>query len=163
MSHFAQFPGFEPDAKANFEDEFERLACSQDWVPGIQEYRRERTKAIGSELKYWYFSQQAECDTEDSSDDRSSGVDEDGEVKNDTEPSEDDEDERENRRKKLTREEIDLRGFHALCCEVGIEPRETSLECERVFKSTLVNIVDLIDTRRTQKCGMTSKPLGLTH
>ncbi|KAK9425614.1 putative Mitotic spindle checkpoint component mad2 [Seiridium unicorne] len=143
------FPALSQMPKQNFEDEFERLACSPDWVPGTQEYRRERTKAIGSELKYWYFSQQAECDTEDSSDDGSAGVDEDGEVKNDTEPSEDDEDERETRRKKLTREEIDLRGFHALCCEVGIEPRETRLECERILKSTLVNIVDLIDTRRT--------------
>ena len=51
----------------------------------------------------------------------------------------------------LTEEEMDLQGYHSLYREVGISPRDSIAECKKMLKSTLVNIVDLIDARRTQK------------
>ena len=44
--HFATFTNFTPDGAAPFNDEFARLASSQEWVPGSQEYTRERTVAM---------------------------------------------------------------------------------------------------------------------
>ncbi|KAK4110314.1 hypothetical protein N656DRAFT_838529 [Canariomyces notabilis] len=51
----------------------------------------------------------------------------------------------------LSEEEIRLRGYQALCQEVGINPSDSVAECKRCLKNTLVNIVDLIDARRTGK------------
>lgn len=158
-SHFAQFSGFVPDTKARFDDEFDRLASSQDWAPGTQEYRRERTKAIGSELKYWYFSQEV-ADSDDSNDD--SGDDaiglhksQDDDASEDSNVTPDSEGLQEKapkvKRKQLSQAEQDLLGFHALCREVGIEPRETRVECELALKSIWVNIVDFIDAQRTHE------------
>lgn len=58
QSHFATFPDFKPDDAALFDDEFARLALSQQWIPGSQEYTRERTIAMNQELKLHYFSSQ---------------------------------------------------------------------------------------------------------
>ena len=57
QSHFAKFKHFTPDDAASFDDEFARLASSQQWVPGSQEYTRQRTIAIREELELHYFSQ----------------------------------------------------------------------------------------------------------
>lgn len=122
QSHFATFADFTPDDDASFEDEFSRLASSQDWVPGSQEYTRERTIAMSQELKHHYFSSQPK---------REGG----GLEPISEEPT----------------EEQKLEGYRDLCGEVGIAPAETIPECRRLLKSKLVNIVDLIDARRTGK------------
>lgn len=46
-------------------------------------------------------------------------------------------------------EEQKLQGYQSLCHEIGIPPSDSLVECKRRLKSTLVNIVDLIDARRT--------------
>ncbi|KAK3896380.1 hypothetical protein C8A05DRAFT_20628 [Staphylotrichum tortipilum] len=119
QSHFAKFEHFTPDDAASFDDEFARLASSQQWVPGSQEYTRQRTIAIKEELELHYFSQQ-----------RLGNINEDEE---------------------LSGEEKTLQGYQALCREVGIDPSDSVAECRRYLKNTLVNIIDLIDARRTGK------------
>ncbi|KAH6845694.1 hypothetical protein B0I37DRAFT_380877 [Chaetomium sp. MPI-CAGE-AT-0009] len=60
-------------------------------------------------------------------------------------------DERE-KKEELTAEEMKrLRGYQALCRGIGIDPSNSIPECYRRLKDTLVNIVDLIDARRTGK------------
>ncbi|KAK4148506.1 hypothetical protein C8A00DRAFT_38921 [Chaetomidium leptoderma] len=114
QSHFAKFEHFTPNDAASFDDEFARLASSQQWVPGSQEYTRQRTIAMREELQLHYFSQPQQLDDVDE-------------------------------------EEITLQGYQALCHEVGIDPSDSVAECKRNLKNTLVNIVDLIDARRTGK------------
>ena len=120
QSHFAQFEHFTPDDAAPFDDEFARLASSQQWVPGSQEYTRQRTIAIREELELHYFSQPQQLD----------------------DIGEEEE---------LNEEEKSLQGYQALCREVGVDPSDSVVECKRTLKNTLVNIVDLIDARRTGK------------
>ncbi|OAA72248.1 hypothetical protein ISF_01321 [Cordyceps fumosorosea ARSEF 2679] len=112
QSHFAKFEDFTPDDAAPFEDEFARLAASQEWVPGSQEYKKERTIAMRAEIKSHFFSQEPLAP--------------------------------------IT-EEDELRGYQSLCEEVDLPPYDTTEECKRELKKTLVNIVDLIDTRRTNR------------
>ncbi|KAL0935458.1 uncharacterized protein CTRU02_210049 [Colletotrichum truncatum] len=57
QSHFAKFDNFTPNDDASFDDEFSRLASSQNWVPGSQVYTQERTIAMRQELQLHYFSQ----------------------------------------------------------------------------------------------------------
>ncbi|RFU77726.1 hypothetical protein TARUN_4505 [Trichoderma arundinaceum] len=117
QSHFDKFTNFTPNHSAPFDDEFARLALSQNWVPGSQNYTKERTIAMREELKTHYFSQsQAPDGTQE-------------------EPTEEDV----------------LRGYQDLCREVSIPPSDSTAECKRQLKKTLVNIVDLIDARRTDK------------
>lgn len=52
--------------------------------------------------------------------------------------------------RELTDEEK-LQGYQALCHEVGIPPSDSMVECKKQLKATLVNIVDLIDARRTSQ------------
>ncbi|KAK4249020.1 hypothetical protein C7999DRAFT_30551 [Corynascus novoguineensis] len=119
QSHFAKFEHFTPNEAASFDDEFARLASSQQWVPGSQEYTRQRTIAIKEELELHYFSQPQQLDDIDE--------------------------------EELSEEEKNLQGYQALCREVGIDPSDSIPECKRYLKNTLVNIVDLIDARRTGK------------
>ncbi|KAJ4307352.1 hypothetical protein N0V88_000736 [Collariella sp. IMI 366227] len=65
QSHFAKFEHFTPDDAASFDDEFDRLASSQQWVPGSQEYTRQRTIAMREELELHYFSQPQQLDNID--------------------------------------------------------------------------------------------------
>lgn len=116
QSHFDKFQNFTPSHDAPFDKEFARLALSQKWIPGSQEYTRERTIAMREELKMHYFSSQQLDSTQE-------------------EPTE---------------EEI-LQGYQDLCREVGIPPYDTAAECKYNLKRKLVNIVDLIDARRTNK------------
>lgn len=117
QSHFATFDNFTPNDDASFENEFARLASSQDWVPGSQEYTRERTIAMRHEVKLHYFSQSQTADDPD---------------------------------RELTHEEK-LAGYQDLCSEVGIPPSDSIDECKKQLKSTLVNIIDLIDARRMNR------------
>ncbi|KAL2015311.1 hypothetical protein VTK56DRAFT_5889 [Thermocarpiscus australiensis] len=119
QSHFAKFEHFIANDAASFDDEFARLASSQQWVPGTQEYTRQRTIAIKEELELHYFSQPPQLDDINE--------------------------------EELSAEEKTLKGYQALCREVGIDPSESIAECKRHLKNTLVNIVDLIDARRTGK------------
>lgn len=48
-------------------------------------------------------------------------------------------------------DEEKLKGYQTLCHEVGISPSDSIAECKKQLKNTLVNIVDLIDTRQTLK------------
>ncbi|KIL84594.1 hypothetical protein FAVG1_12120 [Fusarium avenaceum] len=57
QSHFAKFDNFTPNDNVSFDDEFARLASSQNWVPGSQLYTQERTIAMREELQLHYFSQ----------------------------------------------------------------------------------------------------------
>ncbi|EWZ27936.1 uncharacterized protein FOBCDRAFT_276310 [Fusarium oxysporum Fo47] len=61
-SHFAKFDNFTPKDDATFDDEFARLASSQNWVPGSQVYTQERTIAMREELQLHYFSQTKQPD-----------------------------------------------------------------------------------------------------
>lgn len=122
QSHFAKFDGFTPNDEASFDDEFARLASSQQWVPGSQEYTRQRTVAMREELELHYFSQQQPL----------GDIDEEG-------------------AEELSAEEKTLRGCQALCREVGLDPSDSVDECKILLKKTLVNIIDLIDARRTGK------------
>lgn len=118
QSHFTKFEHFTPNDAALFDDEFARLASSQQWVPGSQEYTRQRTIAIREELELHYFSQPQQLDDIN---------------------------------EELSAEGKTLQGYQALCHEVGIDPSDSVAECKRNLKNTLVNIVDLIDARRTGK------------
>ncbi|SPO01699.1 uncharacterized protein DNG_04372 [Cephalotrichum gorgonifer] len=48
-------------------------------------------------------------------------------------------------------EEQKLAGYQDLCREVGIPAMDSVDQCKKQLKNTLVNIVDLIDARRTKK------------
>lgn len=133
QSHFAKFEDFTPDDAAPFDDEFSRLASSQQWVPGSQEYTRQRTIAMREELALHFFSQPPPTTTTKLEDVDEENEDEDEDIK------------------EISAEEFALQGYQALCREVGIDdPSDDVAECKRALKSTLVNIVDLIDTRRTR-------------
>ena len=119
QSHFAKFEHFTPNDAASFDDEFARLASSQQWSLGSQEYTRERTIAMREELGRHYFSQPQQLDNINE--------------------------------EELSEEEKALKGYQALCHEVGIDPSDSVEECKGNLKKTLVNIVDLIDARRTGK------------
>lgn len=116
QSHFAKFEGFTPDNGASFENEFSRLASSQSWIPGSQQYTKERTIALREELKQHYFSHSNALDGSEGH-----------------------------------QEEDELRGYQDLCREVKIVPGNSVLDCKKALKGQLVNIVDLIDARRTGK------------
>lgn len=118
QSHFDTFTNFVPNPSAPFDEEFARLASSQNWVPGSQSYVQERTIAMRTELKLHYFSQ-SQSQSQDSE-------------------------------ASLTPEE-ELQGFQELCREIGIPPGATVWECKRELKMKWVNIIDLIDARRTLK------------
>lgn len=134
QSHFAKFEGFDPDDDAPFEDEFSRLASSQDWIPGSQQFVQERTIALREELTLHYFSHahaklEDICEAEDVS-----GAEDVFAQKLE---------------KGLTQEEIDMTGYQSLCKDVGIPVGDSIENCQRRLKATLVNIPDLINVRRT--------------
>jgi hypothetical protein len=145
QSHFAKFENFTPDDNASFDDEFARLASSQRWVSGSQEYIRQRTIAIKEELDLHYFSQQPQDESED------------GEEAEEEEGTPRPEERKPGSTRasrstqQLTNEELERKGYQDLCREVGIEPSESIAECKRLLKSKLVNIIDLIDARRNGK------------
>ena len=64
QSHFDNFENFAPNDGASFDNEFGRLASSQNWIPGSQQYTRQRTIAMRQELKLHYFSQSQDGNSE---------------------------------------------------------------------------------------------------
>ncbi|OAA75478.1 hypothetical protein LEL_07466 [Akanthomyces lecanii RCEF 1005] len=123
QSHFAQFEKFTPDDAAPFDDEFKRLAASQEWVPGSQQYTTERTIAMRAEIKTHYFSS-SQLPAASAQQHAASSI------------------------SAVVTEEDELMGYRALCDEVGLPCYDTIPECKRELKKTLVNIIDLIDVRR---------------
>ncbi|KAK8024141.1 hypothetical protein PG993_012207 [Apiospora rasikravindrae] len=137
-NHFAMVPDFRPDSSAPFDDEFERFASSQGIVPGSQEYRKQRTKAIKREFDVLYLSQPIKEEDEEK--------DEDEDNKDDNRDDMDIKDE------SLTRDELILRAFHNLCRHVNVEPGPTARDCELAFKRVgPINIVNFLDAERTGK------------
>ncbi|KAK1613524.1 hypothetical protein BDP81DRAFT_466777 [Colletotrichum phormii] len=118
QSHFATFDNFTPDDSASFDHEFARLASSQEWLPGSQQYTRERTIAMREELESHYFPSTPPI------------------INN-------------NKRTKRLIKEQQLKGYQDLCREISLPLGDSVDECKKSLKSTLVNIVDLIDARRT--------------
>lgn len=126
---------FQPDAKAKFSQEFDRLASSQGWARGSPRYKTERVTALSDQVWTHFFK--------DALEERDTG--------------------RPARREGFGRpaesgladpvreESRKLRGFQALCRAVGREPGGALEECKMILKGTLVNIVDLIDACRTGK------------
>jgi viroplasmin and RNaseH domain-containing protein len=121
-SHFAQYSGFEPESNTSFDEEFQRLAQSQDWIPNSQQYHEQRTLAISSKLQneYWEpalkYEQSSQLTPEQC---------------------------------KKQEDERKIRGYQSLLREINQAPRHTVEKCVDVLQSTLVNIVDLLDARRT--------------
>jgi len=159
QSHFAKFQSssFTPDDNLSFDSEFARLASSQEWKPGSQEYVRQRTIAIVEELHTHYFSQPSVAAIKEEPE-PSSSADEIQEITPQefhhsiqpqqqhtpfpVPPSAHD----------PSQIEIRRNGYQSLCREVGIVPPPGQIgECKRRLKAKLVNIVDLIDARRTGK------------
>lgn len=111
QSHFDKFKKFIADGSAPFEHEFARLASSQEWLPGSQQYITQRTIAMREELTSQYFPPTPLITNNN--------------------------------------KEQQLKGYQDLCREIGLPLGDSIDECKKSLKSTLVNIVDLIDARRT--------------
>lgn len=123
---------YKPDVKADFNQEFSRLASSQGWVPGTQQFKEERMTALSSQVWTHFFKDALK---EEDTEILASSVDY-------TDPTSSmlsfwDQDPR---RK--------LKGFQRMCRAVRREPGGTLEECKMILKGTLVNIVDLIDACR---------------
>ncbi|KAK5651343.1 hypothetical protein OQA88_12576 [Cercophora sp. LCS_1] len=153
QSHFSKYNNFVPNEDASFDEEFSRLASSQEWKPGSQEYTRQRTIAMREELEFFYFSQPL------------------ADIKEETPLPSDDEDgcvitsviklePKSSSTQKIKLEpglsqsqkvkmDPKLAGYQHLCREVGLEPSGDVEECRRRLKTVWVNIIDLIDARRT--------------
>lgn len=158
--HFSQFEGegFRPDPAASFSDEFGRLSSSQGWAPGSQRYNRERARALHNELRTHYFSSAPVAVKEE--EEEAEGDEKDGPLaavkKEDDDAAgplvaikEEEGDEDEDEELAAIKEQIlELEGFQDLCREIGKEPADTVGRCKRLLRATLVNIVDLIDSRR---------------
>ena len=152
--HFSKFENFTPDEAAPFQDEFNRLASSQYWVPGSQEYTRQRTIAMREELNRHYFppSQPLRQIKEEESSQplREIEGEEPSQPLRQIKEEESPQPSREIEEVELTPEEI-LNGYQTLCRQVGIPPAASTGECKKALKKNLVNIVDFIDAKRTGK------------
>lgn len=126
---------FKPDVKAEFSQEFDRLASSQGWMPGSQQYKTERVTALTSQVWTHFFK-----DALKEEDTKSLAISDD--LSNPTKSI-------------FPFRHLDplqkLRGFQAMCRAVGREPGGTLEQCKMILKGTLVNIIDLIDASRTNK------------
>ncbi|KAI0913247.1 hypothetical protein F4823DRAFT_578658 [Ustulina deusta] len=131
QSYFSQLPNFEPDADADFDDEFGRFASSQNIAPGSKAWRQKRTDVIRHEMVF-HYSQKVDSDDED-------------DIKDDI--KEEDKDhlglsgEEEERRRKL-------QILQNMCREAKIEPLDTIDGCVANLKGELINIVDYVNARR---------------
>ncbi|KAJ1328854.1 hypothetical protein MN608_05583 [Microdochium nivale] len=136
ISHFLKFEDFTPDEHAPFEHEFARLASSQEWAPGSQEYMRERTIAMREEITHSFFCLAAPSGT----DPLSIIAEDESEAAPSFMPTGDNE--------QLTDNQM-LRGYQLLCTTVGLTAPDSVAECKKALKTVLVNIVDLLNVRRT--------------
>ncbi|KAM3544961.1 hypothetical protein ARSEF1564_002132 [Beauveria bassiana] len=113
-----------PPAYQSHFTKFENFIPDNDAPFDKEFYTKERTIAMRAELKTHYFSSSQKIE----------------------EPPEEDA-----AADEMTEEATILEGYQALCGEVGLTRYDTTQECQRELKKTLVNIVDLIDARRTMK------------
>ncbi|POS70919.1 hypothetical protein DHEL01_v210690 [Diaporthe helianthi] len=134
--HFSLFKseGFEPDQKASFSDEWVRLSQSQGWERGTQRYMEQRASALRNEIQTHFFASQADQLPVVKEEEREGG------------PAMEAVSESHQQRNEAA---LELLGFQAMCRAVGRNPGETKVQCEMILKSTLINIVDLIDACRT--------------
>ncbi|KAK2616074.1 hypothetical protein N8I77_002783 [Diaporthe amygdali] len=136
--HFSQFQSdaFEPDGTASFGEEWARLSQSQGWTRGTQHYNEQRASALRNELQTHFFASSSRIlpiiKREEMEEE---GI----QVESLAEP------EHQRRHDAV----VELHGFQSMCEAVGKRPGDTVEECKSILKQTLVNIVDLIDARRT--------------
>lgn len=182
QSHFTKFNNFVPNDEASFDDEFSRLASSQEWKPGSQEYVRQRTIAMRDELEFLYFSQpdpldaikeeSSDCEEESRNTTPEPDPDSDGDcvivkvikvepkssasrttIKQESLPLVKQEPMPTPTPTYTQYEELTyhqkLQGFQQLCREVGLEAADDIGECKRRLRTLWVNIIDLIDAKRT--------------
>lgn len=119
--HFSQYSdsGFEPDPSADFLQEFDRLASSQGWEPSSQQYKEEKTTAMGKEMYHQIIEPAIAIAIA-----KEEGT-------------------------ELTKNDETLIGYQTLLQEVGKEPLDSINACFTELKNnTLVNIIDLINARR---------------
>ncbi|KKY30641.1 putative ribonuclease h [Diaporthe ampelina] len=134
--HFSQFTSqeFKPDVAASFGEEWARLSQSQGWTRGTKHYSEQRACALRNELQTHFFASSSGAlpaiKNEDSEE-------EDADVETLAESD--------HRRHEAA---VELHGFQSMCQAVRKSPGDTVGECKRILQQTLVNIVDLIDTRR---------------
>lgn len=135
--HFSQFTchAFEPDDEASFGEEWARLSQSQGWVRGTKNYMEQRASALRNELQTHFFASPSRALPAIKSEE-SEGEDADPKplVESD---------------RQLHEAAVMLQGFQLMCEAVGKSPGDTVEECQGILKQKLVNIVDLIDYRRT--------------
>ncbi|KAI1436154.1 hypothetical protein GGR50DRAFT_259833 [Xylaria sp. CBS 124048] len=122
-SFFAQVPGFKPNPRAAFAEEFRRFALLQKIKPGSTEWKNKRSEAINHEIMFHY----------------SQGANSDGDEIGDSD------DKKEKGERKL------LRLYQNMCREVNLEPLDTVHGCLANLKSVLVNITDYISVKREGK------------
>ncbi|KAI7779953.1 hypothetical protein LA080_000166 [Diaporthe eres] len=139
--HFSQFTsqGFEPDDTASFGEEWVRLSQSQGWTPGTKQYSEQRASALRNELRTHYFA--SPCDALPIIKRRENDQ---GAILRYIYESQIQQHER----------AVELHGFQSMCRAVGRSPGTTVEECQRILRRTLVNIVDMIDARRTGSEGL---------
>ncbi|KAI3332038.1 hypothetical protein HD806DRAFT_178480 [Xylariaceae sp. AK1471] len=129
QSYFSQVPNFEPDNKADFDEEFGRFASSQNIAPGSKAWRQQRTDAVRHEMIF-HYSQKVESD------------DDDDDVKKEEENNLDPLEEKERQM---------LKTYQNMCREAKLEPLDTIEGCVANLKSVLVNIIDYINAKRNGK------------
>lgn len=139
--HFSQFTSqsFEPDDTASFGEEWARLSQSQGWTPGTKQYSEQRASALRNELRTHYFA--SPCNALPIIKGRESDK---GTILRYLYESQIQQHE----------EAVELHGFQSMCRAVGIFPGVTVEKCQNILKWTHVNIVDMIDARRTGSEGL---------
>ncbi|KAG8170263.1 hypothetical protein KVR01_001008 [Diaporthe batatas] len=143
--HFSLFKSedFVPDQKASFSDEWARLSRSQGWERGTWQYHKQRASALRNEIETHFFASQSvqlPVVKEEEGQGASTIKKEQHEHAALESVSEFDPQRQE--------AALELLGFQSMCRAVGKNPGKTKAECEGILKSTLVNIVDLLDACR---------------
>lgn len=143
--HFSLFKseGFQPDEKASFSNEWARLSGSQGWARGTWQYQKQRAAALRNEIqKHFFASQSTELPV----------VKEEEGAGAPTVKKEEHEDAGLEAVSEFNQQRheaaLELLGFQSMCRAVGKNPGDTKEQCETILKSTLVNIVDLLNARR---------------
>ncbi|KAH6617923.1 hypothetical protein B0J18DRAFT_468258 [Chaetomium sp. MPI-SDFR-AT-0129] len=154
QSHFSQFANFAPDDGASFEDEFKRLASSQNWEE--EEEEEEEDDDDDNEEDEEDEEEESEENPSDSQDPSAPPPSSQPRprIRSKTETKTKSPTKTKTKTKPqpqppiLTDQQRILQGYQSLCVEVGLPPPDTIKECKHDLKNTLVNIIDLIDVRR---------------
>lgn len=143
--HFSLFKSedFQPDQKASFSDEWARLSQSQGWARGSWQYQKQRAAALRNEIQTHFFASQSTQLPVVKDEERAGAP---GIIKEEHEDAGLEAVSEFNQQRHEAA--LELVGFQSMCRAVGKNPGETKAQCEKILKSTLVNIVDLLDARR---------------